>query len=177
MLDGICPSSSHACHPQCVTGPRSDVLHEPLQTIPVSSSRDGDAPGVRSCCAACCWLLYLCHCCRGWDVTPVSRCRWYLGAILGCDQALASLSWLLFFSSVSKWFWFVCPWLGMVALSHCHCLHAAPQLLLWHVALELGRPGGSRPLAQDVLPVERGVPRVSGPLHSVTACSRSYVRS
>lgn len=124
------------------------MLHEPLQIIAVSSSRDGNAPGVRSCCAPCSWLLYLCHCCKSWDVTPGSQCRWYLGAIL--DQVLAFLNQLLFFSGVSKWFWFVSPWLGMVALSHCHCLHAAPQLLLGHVAVELGRPGGSRPLAQNI---------------------------
>lgn len=56
-----------------------------------------------------------------------------------------------YFLVVSKWFWCVSPWLGMVALSHCHCLHAAaPQLLLGHVAVDLGRPGGSRPLAQDI---------------------------
>lgn len=132
LTDPWCWVGSGLALPTCValsvTGPRSDVLCEPFQTVPVSSSRDGDAAGVRSCCAACCWLLYLCHCCRGWGVTPMSQCT--SGAISDRDQGFAFLSQLLFFSGVSRWFWFVSLWLGMVALSHCPCLHAAPQLLL-----------------------------------------------
>lgn len=48
------------------------------------------------------------------------------GAIPDCDQVCAFLNLLLFFSGVSKWFWFVSPRLGTVALSHCPCLHAVP---------------------------------------------------
>lgn len=157
--------SSHPCHPQCVTGPSSAVFHEPSQTTAVCSSRDGDAPGVRSCCAACCWLLYLCHCCRGWDVTPGRQCRGYLGPFLTVTRCLLFLTGFYFLVvfpsgfgfSLHGWAWW--PYLTAmvsVLLLSCCC-----------DTVELGRPGDSKP----------------GPGHqcgvrdvSVTACSPTYVR-
>lgn len=62
--DRIWPSSFHMRYPWCAMGLRSGrvgwVVTDPLG---VRLSTDGDAPGVESCCAAFCWVLFP-FCCR-----------------------------------------------------------------------------------------------------------------
>lgn len=62
--DRIWPSSFHMRYPWCAMGLRSGpvawVVTDPLG---VRLSTDGDAPGVESCCAASCWVLFP-FCCR-----------------------------------------------------------------------------------------------------------------
>ena len=98
-----------------------------------------------------------------WGGTAVSqsRCRWYLVAIPGNDQVLASLTWLFVFSGVSKRLVF--PWMGRAALSCCqHRLHAHSLAVMEGVRM-WGRagPGSSKPPARGTLPLERGARRAS----------------